>query len=174
MYVLSLMRAGALDLSIESLPGNRLLAMRCENPAQSTRLCFDYVELGYQWPGCGRNTDRVTSVDLQHACRAPSVGIALAMRRCVFPVINGWYAKGSDTYYPVPAPDQRCWVGGVWCNRDCHPVAAVLRESRCADPESEGESAPLVLHSDDLAWWLDPHLVDRSRLLAMIAQRHRH
>ncbi len=172
-YILSIARSRTLDLSIEALPGNRLLAMRCPDPAHSTRLCFDYLELGYRWPGDDVDTERVTGVDLYRASQAPSLGISLAMRRCAFPVCDIHCPWDVETRHPAPAPQQQCWVGGIWCSEhERHqPAAALLWERVYSRHGFEADSVPLVLSNDDLAWWLDAHLVERAKLLALLKRR---
>lgn len=176
--MLSIMRSKLHDLSIEALSGNRILTMRCPDPVNSTRLCFDYVELGYPWPNTwlknAADLERIVSMELQSAHMAPALGISLALRRCAFPVTDRYPPQGAKTQLQPSFSRSTLWVGGVWCDWHQRPVSAIMREGIKACSDSEARSIPLVLNNEDLMWWLDAQLVDRKRLLELSRVRRRH
>ncbi|MDH4571812.1 hypothetical protein [Salinicola acroporae] len=165
----------ALDLPIEVMPGNRLLALLCPGPAHSSRLCFAHVELGERGPDSVAGDEDIVYMDLHRACQAPSLGISLALRRCAFPVNDdgglgfgpvGGAGRQADSACPSP-----CWVGGFWRQGPSRPTATILRKTADADTVFGTGAAPLMLGNDDLTWWLDPHLVDRMELLRRLSRR---
>lgn len=174
-YLLSMAPSEALDLPIEVMPGNRLLALRCPDPAHSPRLSFAHVELGDRWPDSGAGDECIVSMDLHRTCLAPSLGISLALRRCAFPVNDaagfGFGPEGGVGRKPASARPSPCWVGGFWRQGPHRPIATILRETADADTGFGTSSAPLMLGNDDLAWWLNPHLVDRTQLLRRLSRR---
>ncbi len=174
-YLLSMAPSEALDLPIEVMPGNRLLALLCPDPAHSSRLCFVHVELGDREPDSGGDDEGIVSMDLHRACLMPLRGISLALRRCAFPVNDdggfGFDSDGGVGGQPASACPSPCWVGGFWRQAPSRPTATILRENADVDTGFGTSAAPLMLRNDDLTWWLDPHLVDRTALLRRLSKR---